>query len=318
MAVDRFVGIDVSKATLDVMIRPTGERHQLANEAEGVALLVKRLKRVRPTLVVCEATGGWERVLVTNLVSARLPIVVINPRQVRDFAKATGQLAKTDRLDAEIIARFAEAVRPKPRPLLDADAQALDELVSRRQQLIEIRTAEGNRRRLASERMRGQLDEHLAWLDRQIRDLDKELDHTLRNSPVWRDRADVLRSVTGVGTILSATLLSGLPELGHVNHKQIAALVGVAPFNRDSGPWRGQRQIWGGRGPIRAVLYMATLSAVRTNLKLRHFYNRLLEAGKLRKVALVACMHKLLTFLNAMARDHRRWVPLASAPHVGA
>jgi transposase len=307
VSVGRFVGIDVSKATLDVVVRPTGERHQRSNDADAIAVLVTRLRRLRPRLVVCEATGGWERLLVTNLLSARLPVVVINPRQVRDFAKATGQLAKTGRLDAEIIARFAEAVKPEPRPLPDADAQALDELVSRRQQLIEMRTAESNRRRLASGRMRGQLDEHLAWLDRQIQDLDRALDATLRNSPVWRDQADVLRSVTGVGTILSATLLAGLPELGHLNHKQIAALVGVAPFNRDSGPWHGQRQIWGGRGPIRAVLYMATLSAVRTNVRLRSFYQRLIQAGKPRKVALVACMHKLLTILNAMSRDHRPW-----------
>lgn len=308
----KFVGIDVSKAALDAAVRPRGERHQWRNDADGIAALVKRIRRLRPTLVVCESTGGWERLLVTSLLSARLPVVVINPRQVRDFAKATGQLAKTDRLDAEIIARFAEAVRPAPRPLPDADVQALDELVSRRQQLIEMRTAESNRRRLASGRVRGQLDEHLVWLDRRIHDLENELDQTFRNSPVWHEQADVLRSVTGVGTILSATLLAGLPELGHLNHKQIAALVGVAPFNRDSGPWRGQRQIWGGRSHIRAVLYMATLSAVRTNLRLRRFYQRLIDAGKLRKVALVACMHKLLTILNAMARDHSHWQPIGA------
>lgn len=307
--VDKYVGIDVSKTTLDLMVRPTGTRHQQSNDADGIAQLVKQLRRLRPTLVVCEATGGWERLLVGASAAARLPIVVVNPRQVRDFAKATGRLAKTDRLDAEVIARFAEAVQPEPRALPTADAQALDDLVTRRQQLIDMRTAEGNRRRLATGRLREQLDEHLAWLDRQLADFDKELDHTLRSSPVWREQAEVLRSAKGVGPILTATLLSGLPELGHLNHKEIAALVGVAPFNRDSGMWRGKRQIWGGRGPVRAVLYMATLSAVRTNPVVRNFYQRLINAGKLQKVALVASMHKLLTILNAMARDGRAWQP---------
>jgi transposase len=307
--VDKFVGIDVSKTMLDLMVRPTGTRQQQANDADGIAQLVKQLRQLRPALVVCEATGGWERLLVGALAAARVPIVVVNPRQVRDFAKATGRLAKTDRLDAEVIAHFAEAVRPEPRALPSADVQALDDLVTRRQQLIDMRTAEGNRRRLATGRLREQLDEHLAWLDRQLQELDKELDDALRNSPVWREQANVLRSAKGVGPILTATLLSGLPELGHLNHKEIAALVGVAPFNRDSGPWRGKRQIWGGRAPVRAVLYMATLSAVRTNPVIRTFYQRLITAGKLQKVALVASMHKLLTILNAMARDGRTWHP---------
>jgi transposase len=307
--VNKYVGIDVSKNTLDLMVRPTGTRQQQPNDADGIAHLVTQLRQVRPTLVVCEATGGWERLLVGALAAARLPIVVVNPRQVRDFAKATGRLAKTDRLDAQVIARFAEAVQPEPRALPSADAQVLDDLVTRRQQLIEMRTAEGNRRRLATGRLRQQLDEHLDWLDRQLHDLDKEVDHTLRSSPVWREQADVLRSAKGVGPILTATLLSALPELGHLNHKEIAALVGVAPFNRDSGLWRGKRQIWGGRGPVRAVLYMATLSAVRTNPSVRSFYQRLIDAGKLQKVALVASMHKLLPILNAMARDGRTWQP---------
>jgi len=307
--VARYVGIDVSKDTLDLMVRPTGTRHQHPNDADGIAQLIKQLRRQRPTLVVCEASGGWERLLAGALATAGLPIVVVNPRQVRDFAKATGRLAKTDRLDAAVIARFAEAVRPEPRPLPSADTQALAELVSRRQQLIEMRTAETNRRRLATGRLRHQLDEHLAWLDRQLDELDRELDDLLRNSPIWREQADVLRSAKGVGPILTATLLSALPELGHLNHKEIAALVGVAPFNRDSGVWRGKRQIWGGRGPVRAVLYMATLSAVRTNPVVRSFYQRLISAGKLQKVALVACMHKLLIILNAMARDSRPWQP---------
>jgi transposase len=276
---------------------------------DGIAALVKQVRQLRPALVVCEATGGWERLLVGALAAARLPIVIVNPRQVRDFAKATGRLAKTDRLDAEVIARFAEAVQPQPRALPSTAAQALDELVTRRQQLLEMRTAEGNRRRLATGRLRQQLDEHLAWLDRQLQDLDNELDDLLRRSPVWREQADLLRSAEGVGPMLTATLLSALPELGRLKHKDIAALVGVAPFNRDS----GKRRIGGGRGPVRAVLYMATLSPVRPNPVLRSFYQRLITAGKLQKVALVACMHKLLTILNAMARDRRPWQPVRIA-----
>jgi transposase len=242
---DKYVGIDVSKNTLDLIVRPTGTRQQQPNDVDGIAALVKQVRQLRPALVVCEATGGWERLLVGALAAARLPIVVVNPRQVRDFAKATGRLAKTDRLDAEVIARFAEAVQPQPRALPSTAAQALDELVTRRQQLLEMRTAEGNRRRLATGRLRQQLDEHLAWLDRQLQDLDNDLDDLLRRSPVWREQADLLRSAKGVGPILTATRLSVLPELGHLKHKEIAALVGVAPFNRDSGLWRGKRRIGG-------------------------------------------------------------------------
>lgn len=306
----RFVGIDISKRSLDVALRPQGERRQESNDPAGIAQLVRYLRRLRPTLVVCEATGGWERALVSALGSAGLPIAVVNPRQVRDFAKATGQLAKTDTLDAQVIAHFAEAVNPQPRPLPDADTELLDQLVTRRQQLIEMRTAESNRRRLATGRLRQQLDEHLAWLDRQLHDLDKELARTVRQNAEHRKQDDLVRSVKGVGPVLSATLLAALPELGRLDHKQIAALVGVAPFNRDSGTVRGKRRIWGGRGSVRTVLYMATLSAVRSNSILQLFYRRLTHAGKLKKVALVACMHKLLTTLNAMVRDQRYWQPL--------
>ena len=288
----RYVGIDVSKQRLDVAVRPRGERRQVANDPTGIARLVRDLRRLRPALVVCESTGGWERLLVSSLAAGRLPIVVVNPRQVRDFARATGQLAKTDELDAQVIAHFAEAVRPEVRLLPDA---------------------ESNRRRLATGRLRQQLDDHLAWLDRQLREVDEDLDQTLRQSPAWRAQDDLLRSVKGVGPVLSATLLASLPELGRLDHKQIAALVGVAPFNRDSGTVRGKRRIWGGRAPVRAVLYMATLAAVRSNPILRTFYRRLLDAGKLQKVALVACMHTLLTILNAMLRDQRRWQPVHTA-----
>jgi transposase len=234
-------------------------------------------------------------------------VAVVNPRQVRDFAKATGRLAKTDTLDADVLARFAEAVQPQARPLPDATALALHHLVSRRRQLIEMRTAETNRRPLATDPLRPQLDEHIAWLTGQLADLDRELGRLLRASPVWRARDDLLRSVKGVGPVLSATLIAGLPELGRLGHKAVAALVGLAPFNQDSGNRRGRRTIRGGRAGVRHVLHMATLSAVRSNPVLRAFYQRLLIAGKLKKVALVATMHKLLIILNAMVRDQRCW-----------
>jgi transposase len=229
----------VSKTTLDLTGRPTGARHQHAKTVDGIAELVKHLRHRRPALIVSQATGGWERVLVGALATARLPSVVVNPRQVRDFATATGSLAKTERLDAAVSARCAEVIHPEPRALPPADAQALDGLVTRRQQLLEMRTAAGHRRRLALGRLRQPLDDHLAWLDRQRDELDKELDHTRRTSPVWRDQADLLRSAKAVGPILTATLLSALAALGHLNPKAIAALVGVAPFNRDRGLWRG-------------------------------------------------------------------------------
>ena len=305
----QYVGIDVSKGTLDLAVRPSGARHQEANDADGIARVLAYLRQVRPSLVVCEATGGWERPLAAALGVARLPVAVVNPRQVRDFARATGQLAKTDALDARIIARFAEAVTPEPRPLAEETVQVLDQLVRRRQQLIEMRTAERNRRPLAAGCVRQQLDAHIAWLSGQLDALDRELARLLRESPLWRAQDELLQSVNGVGPVLSATLLAALPELGRLSHKAIAALVGVAPFSHDSGTRRGKRAIRGGRGGVRHVLYMATLSAVRSNQTLRGFYERLLHAGKRKKVALVACMHKLLTILNAMVRDQRQWEP---------
>jgi len=307
-----YVGIDVSKGALDVAVQPGGERRREANDAAGVARVVQRLRQLQPALVVCESTGGWEWPLAAALGAARLPVAVVNPRQVRDFAKATGRLAKTDDLDAQVLARFAEAVKPEPRPLAEDTVRALDQLVTRRQQLIEMRTAETNRRQLATGRLRHHLEEHIAWLSRQVDDLDRELEQLVRASPLWRAQDDLLRSVNGVGPVLSATLLAQLPELGRLSHKAVAALVGLAPFNQDSGTRRGKRAIRGGRSGVRHVLYMATLSAVRSNPVLRAFYQRLLQAGKLKKVALVAAMHKLLIILNAMARDQRPWEPHAA------
>ena len=304
-----YVGIDVAKATLDVAVAPTAERWTLAYTEREVAGLVRRLTGLHPALVVLEATGGLEGPLVGALATAGLPVVVVNPRQVRDFAKATGTLAKTDALDAAVLAHFAAAVRPTPRPLPDAATQTLAALVTRRRQLVEMLTAERNRLGSAPRVLRAEIQAHLTWLQRRLARLDTDLGQAIRTSPVWRVQDDLLRSVPGVGPVLSATLLASLPELGTLNRKAIAALVGVAPLNRDSGTLRGRRRVWGGRAAVRAVLYMGTLVAVRHNPVLRAFYQRLRAVGKLPKVALTACMRKLLTILNAMLNHQTPWSP---------
>lgn len=308
-----FVGIDVAQATLEVAVRPIGETWQVVNEEVAIGELVGRLRRLNPSLIVLEATGGIHVPVVAALAAAKLPVVAVNPRQARDFAKATGRLAKTDRLDAQVLAHFAEAVRPEVRPLPDAATQELAMLMARRRQLTQMRVAEQNRSRGAPARIRAQIREHVDWLDRQIDELDREIGQRLRSSPVWRERDQLYRSAPGVGPVLSATLLADLPELGTVSHKQIAALVGLAPLNRDSGKTRGQRVIWGGRASVRAALYMATLVATRRNPTIRAFYERLLAMHKPKKLALTACMHKLLTILNAMARQHTPWTQLMPA-----
>lgn len=302
-----FVGIDVAQATLEVAVRPTGEAWQVANDEIAFGDLVERLRQLKPMLVVLEATGGIHLPVVAALAAAQLPVVAVNPRQARDFAKATGKLAKTDRIDARVLAHFAEAVRPEVRPLPDAATQELAVLVARRRQLMEMRVAEQNRSRGTPARIRSQIREHVEWLNRQIDELDHEVGQCVRSSPAWRERDDLYRSTPGVGPVLSATLLSDLPELGTASHKQIAALVGLAPLNQDSGKKRGQRVIWGGRATVRAALYMATLVATRRNPVIRTFYQRLLAMHKPKKVALTACMHKLLTILNAMVRRQARW-----------
>jgi transposase len=304
-----FVGIDVAKATLDVAVHPTAERWSLAYTERAVAGLVPRLTALAPALVVLEATGGLEGPLVGALAAAGLPVVVVNPRQVRDFAKATGLLAKTDALDAAVLARFAAAVRPTPRPLPDAATQTLAALVTRRRQLVEMLTAERNRLGSAPRSLRAEIQAHITWLTRRLARLDTDLGQAIRSSPVWRAQDDLLQSAPGVGPVLSRTLLARLPELGRLNGKAIAALVGVAPLNRDSGTLRGRRMVWGGRADVRAVLYMGTLVAVRHNPVLRAFYQRLRAAGKLPKVALTACMRKLLTILNAMVKHQSPWRP---------
>jgi transposase len=305
------VGIDVAKAELVIGVRPTGERWAVGNDERGVRTLVERLRREAPELIVLEATGGYELVCAAALAAAALPVVVVNPRQVRDFAKATGQLAKTDRVDAGILALFAERVRPAMRALPDADAQELEALLARRRQLLEMLQAERNRLGQVFGRgkqpVKKSLKTHIAFLERELRVADTDLGEMVRRSPAWRERDDLLRSVPGVGPVLSLTLLAELPELGRLSRRAIAKLVGVAPLSRDSGTLRGRRFVQGGRAPVRAVLYMAALVATKRNAVIRGFYQRLLAAGKPKKLALVACMRKLLVILNTVVRSGQRW-----------
>ncbi|MDB4886329.1 MAG: family transposase [Gemmatimonadetes bacterium] len=306
-----FIGIDVAKAELVVAVRPSGAQWTVANDEPGRRTLVERLCAERPQLLVLEATGGYELPAVAALVAAGLPVVVVNPRQVRDFARSTGQLAKTDHLDAAMLALFAERVQPPVRALPDAATQALDALVARRRQLVEMLVAEQNR--LGMARSRGDravtvsLRQTIAFLTRQLGAADRELGTMIRESPVWRERDDLLQSVPGIGPVVARTLLAALPELGHLGRRAIAKLVGVAPLNRDSGTWRGRRTIHGGRASVRAAVYMAALVASRHNPVLKAFYDRLLAAGKPKKLALVACMRKLLTILNTLLRTQQPW-----------
>lgn len=302
-----YVGIDVSKAALDVAVRPTEQQWTVSNDERGIDQLVPSLVALSPALVVLEATGGLEVAVVGALGAAGLPVVVVNPRQVRDFAKATGRLAKTDRLDASVLAHFAEAVKPTPRPLPDAQALVLKDLLARRRQVVGMLTAEKNRLHTAHPPVRQDIQRHIAWLEESLAKLDADLGDTLRQSPLWREKEELLRSVPGVGPVLSLTLLVELPELGTLDRKQIAALAGVAPLNRDSGTLRGRRTVWGGRSRLRAVLYMGTLVGTRHNPILRAMYQRLVAAGKEKKVALTACMRKLLTILNAMLKHRTSW-----------
>lgn len=304
-----FIGIDVSKASLDVHVLPTGESWQVSNDGAGAALLLVKLSAFAPELVIMEATGGLERLAASHLGAACYPLVVINPRQARDFAKALGRLAKTDRVDAETLALFGERVRPPVRVLKDAEQQRLQDWLARRRQLVEIRATELNRKLSAAEGIRQDVEAHIEWLNKRIDDVDKDLGELLKQSPAWQVREKLLRGFKGIGVVGSTTLIAALPELGALNRKKIAALVGLAPFNRDSGVMRGKRRIWGGRAEVRTVLYMATLSAVRYNPVIKAFYERLTAAGKAKKVALVACMRKILTILNAMVRDNKPWQP---------
>lgn len=302
-----FVGIDVAKRTIDVAIRPTGETKTWENREEELSLLAAHLVSLAPSLIVLEATGGYEMNIVSLLASAGLPVVVVNPRQVRDFARACGVLAKTDAIDAAIIARFAEAVRPEVRPLKDEEALRLSALVARRRQLVEMLTAEKSRLNAATRWTKQDITRHIAWLETSLNEVDREMKDLITGSPLWREKETILRSVPGVGPVISCTLLAELPELGALTGKEIAALVGVAPFNRDSGIFRGKRTIWGGRAHVRAVLYMGALTAIRFNPLIKSFYQRLRHAGKKFKVAITACMRKLLVILNSMLKHRTPW-----------
>ena len=304
-----YVGIDVSKDWLDVAVRPSGEAWQETQDEDGISSLVKCLTKLRPELIVMEASGGAERLAATALGAGQLPVAVVNPRQVRDFARSQGILAKTDRLDAAVIAHFGEVSRVVAKPLMPEEARELEALVARRRQLVQMRTAEMNRRHQAMEVVRRRIERVIAMLEEELADIDTDLTSRLRQSPLWREREDLLRSVPGVGPNLTLCLLAELPELGTLNRRQIAALVGVAPLSRDSGRSRGVRTCWGGRANVRAAMYMPTLVAVRHNEVLRKFYKRLLALGKPKKVALTACMRKLLTILNAMLKHSKAWNP---------
>ena len=299
-------GLDVSKATIDMAIEPKGHVRVFSNDPAGHAQLIPLLRKV--DLIVVEATGGYERALVAELAAVNLPVVVINPRQVRDFARAMGQLAKTDRIDAQVLARFGLAVKPLRRPIPDQQAAAFQARIARRRQIVAMITAEKNRLGQAyDKRVKRSVKYIIKALQTQLDDIDGDMDRLIKDCPAWRDREDLLKGVPGIGDVTARTLIAELPELGNCSRQEIAALVGVAPINRDSGMFRGQRHTWGGRAQVRSALYMATLVATRFNPIIKEYYNRLLEMGKAKKVALVACMRKLLTILNAMIRENKPW-----------
>jgi transposase len=303
-----FVGIDVSKDRLDVHVRPAGQTLTVARDSEGLEQLTNELRDLAPALIVLEATGGFEITVAAALANAGLPLAVVNPRQIRDFARATGRLAKTDTLDAQVIALFAERIRPDSRPIADADSQTLAELIARRRQIVEMIGMETNRRRQArNPRVQRTLKATLETLEAQLAELDRDIDDTIKRSPVWRAADDLLTSVPGVGDVTAHTLIADLPELGQLDRRRIAALVGVAPINRDSGQMRGKRTIAGGRADVRNALYMAALSAVRWNPVISKQYRSFVERGRPKKVALVACMRRLLGILNAIIRTKTSW-----------
>ena len=302
-----YIGIDVSKASLDIGVIPSGESWSVVNREDDIATLVKKLRRLQPELIVVEPTARMETAVSGAIAAAGLPVVVINPRQVRDFARASGILAKTDCIDAQVLARFGRAVAPEVRPLKDDETQALTALMTRRRQLSHLLVTEKNRLSSVPSPVGKDIKAHISWLQKRLKNLDDDLDAMLRDSPLWREKDALLQSVPGVGRVLSLALLSQLPELGHLNRRQIAALVGVAPFNFDSGTYRGRRRVWGGRGQVRTVLYMATLASTRHIPVIKAFYGRLCASGKPPKVALTACMRKLLVTLNAILKTRLAW-----------
>jgi transposase len=302
-----FVGVDVSKDSLDVAIGPGKEIITFTNDQKGVDTLIKKLSRICPELIVLESTGGYERLATSSLVEAKLPVVIVNPRQVRDFAKSAGILAKTDAIDARVITRFAAAVKPDIRQLKDRETSELTALVTRRRQIVEMIVAENNRLKLANKRNEKDIKDHIRWLEKRIDKIESDIGKMIKNSPIWRCKDDILQSVPGIGPTTSAILICDLPELGVLSQKKIAMLAGLAPLNCDSGKFKGRRRIWGGRAAVRSGLYMATLAAIRCNPAIKGFYQRLIAAGKCHKVAATACMRKLLIIVNAMLRDQTLW-----------
>jgi transposase len=308
MSETSYVGIDVSKARLDVAVVPSGETFSVPNDDDGIEQLVARVRPLDAALLLMEATGGLERRALARLVTAGLRAMAVNPRNVRDFGRSLGKLAKTDRLDAAVLARFAQAVRPEWRPMADEQTLQLQEHLTRRRQIVEMITAEKNRLlSVENHGIRKQIKASIEWLEKQLNINEYDLDQAIKETPAWREKADLLKSVPGVGRVTATTMLALLPELGSLSRRQIAALVGVAPFNRDSGTMRGRRTVWGGRATVRSALYMAALVGTRFNPALKAMYRRLIDAGKRKKVALVACMRKLLTILNAILRSASPW-----------
>jgi transposase len=305
---DTYVGVDVSKSSLDLNVLPANQSLQFSNDDKGVTQLVKFLRKTGPTLIVFESTGGLEMLAVSSLVEHQLPVVMINPRQIRDFAKATGRLAKTDAIDAATIARFARDIRPEIRPFKDEQTQALAALNTRRRQIVDMLVAEKNRLYTALKPNRKSIEDHISWLKKALSDINNDIDQMIKQSPIWYKNDKILQSFKGVGPVTSATLLCALPELGSLDRKKIAALVGVAPLNCDSGKYRGRRRIMGGRAEVRRSLYMAAVSALRYNPTIKSFYDRLIDAGKPPKLALTACMRKILVTLNAMMKNRSYWI----------
>lgn len=311
-AMEIFVGIDVSKAWLDVAVHEQREEFRVSNDSVGIADLVERLKKLGPTLIVLEPTGGFEMLVVAEMTRAGLPVAVVNAKRVRDFARATGQLAKTDKLDAKVLAHFASAIRPAVRTLRNEEEEQLTALLTRRRQVVDMLTVEKNRLVTVRAKMRSDIEAHVDWLSASLKELDKEIEDFVKGSPVWKVKDALLQSVPGIGPVTSATMLGMLPELGILNRQEIAALVGVAPINKDSGRKQGRRRVYGGRADVRSVLYMAALSAKKFNPVISKFYDRLLKQGKEKKVALTACMRKLLVILNSMMRTNEPWRSLTA------
>ncbi len=308
---DIFVGIDISKEYLDIGIRPTGQKWRMDNNDTDIPVLAEKLKNLAPKLIILEATGGLEIPLANTLSAEALPVVVVNPRQVRDFAKATGRLAKTDSIDADVLAHFGEAVKPTPKQLPDEESQKLKAQIKRRKQIVDMITEETNRLKSAPSYMHKDIKKHIDWLKKERKHIDNLLSKNIKLNHLWKKRDELFQSVPGIGSVVSTTLIACLPELGTLTNKQISALVGVVPFNCDSGKMKGKRRIWGGRADVRSVLYMAVISAIRWNPIIKAFYNRLIKAGKPVKVALTACMHKLIIILNAMAKSGIFWQPVS-------